>query len=269
MWILNHWTTSEVPKTVKFQTGFHWICWGKLKIAPVSTLGKRSSSVTLLEDISMRIIRVKAVWKSLWTVRLAYLGRWTGHSRISQQKGEEGLCGGEPQDKVQRPSGIPERASELSCLGAVTQDLFAAGTLSLYRTDPPPPDPSLKYSRMLHLRGCAMVWCMLLILLIGQRSVCGQGQHWFCSWGQGYWPLSEVGHGQGWNQSESVSGSFCGQSEVTLMWPELGLSVTGNQFILNVVDVDEICRESCELPKPQLLKGCLPLLQWRHTLSRH
>ena len=33
--------------------------------------------------------------------------------------------------------------------------------------------------------------------------------------------------------------------------------MTGNQFILNVIDVDEICRESCELPKPQLLKGCL------------
>lgn len=31
------------------------------------------------------------------------------------------------------------------------------------------------------------------------------------------WPVSEVGHGQGWNQSESVSGSVCGQSEVTLM----------------------------------------------------
>lgn len=32
-----------------------------------------------------------------------------------------------------------------------------------------------------------------------------------------WWPLSEVGHGHGWNQSESVSGSVCGQSEVTLM----------------------------------------------------
>ena len=31
------------------------------------------------------------------------------------------------------------------------------------------------------------------------------------------WPVSEVGHGQGWNQSESVPGSVCGQSEVTLM----------------------------------------------------
>ena len=91
VWILNHWTTSEVPKTVKFQTGFHWICWGKLKIAPVSTLGKRSSSVTLLEDISMRIICVKAVWKSMWTVRLAYLGRWTGH-RIRVSRKEKKAC---------------------------------------------------------------------------------------------------------------------------------------------------------------------------------
>lgn len=33
--------------------------------------------------------------------------------------------------------------------------------------------------------------------------------------------------------------------------------MTGKQFILNVIDVDETCRESCDLPKPQLLKGCL------------
>lgn len=47
-----------------------------------------------------------------------------------------------------------------------------------------------------------------LVLQLGSRLVLGH-----VSW----WPLSEAGHGQGWNQSESMSGSVCGQSEVTLM----------------------------------------------------
>lgn len=43
----------------------------------------------------------------------------------------------------------------------------------------------------------------------GVKASLGPGSVW--------WPLSEAGHGQGWNQSESMSGSVCGQSEVTLM----------------------------------------------------
>lgn len=47
------------------------------------------------------------------------------------------------------------------------------------------------------------------------------GSGLFFTEGSVLWPVSEAGLGQGWNQSESVSGSVCGhgcgQSEVTLL----------------------------------------------------
>lgn len=35
------------------------------------------------------------------------------------------------------------------------------------------------------------------------------------------------------------------------MWPELGLSMTGKQFIFSVIDVDEN-----DITKPWMMKGC-------------
>ena len=92
MWILNHWTAGEVPKTVKFQTGFHWICWGKQKIALVSTLGKRSSPVTLLEDISHEGRMCQSCLKIYVNSQPGLLGRWTGHSRVRVSRKEKKAC---------------------------------------------------------------------------------------------------------------------------------------------------------------------------------
>lgn len=80
-------------------------------------------------------------------------------------------------------SGIPEGASKLSCLRAVTQDLSAAWSSGFTQDGPSSSWPRAVTQVLSEWYTCEAMF-IPHTLFRDHRSVCGQGQHWFCSWGR-------------------------------------------------------------------------------------